>query len=202
MAQADSINITTRRTLLKGLGAYPVVAGALVGGTAIAGTAITNAAETPDDSVLVRLEKQIFEADEVEKENDGEIYRLYAIWDPELRRLQAEVEAGTLAMTREEIWTRVGQMPEAQEHNRLCMLQHANFCKKYQLLQEMDATPARTPEGRRAKLLVLLNFYVEDDWRNRDDDVYDGNIVAVATCLLSSSAGSPQRSFTLSSRDQ
>jgi hypothetical protein len=189
MAQADSINITTRRTLLKGLGAYPVVAGALVGGTAIAGTAITNAAE--DDSKLLLLEEQIFKADEIERENDEEIYRLFAIWNPEYLRLHAELDAGTLAMTREEICSRVGQIPEAQEHTRLCMLKHANFCKKARLLDQMDATPARTPEGRRAKLLVLLNFYVEDDWRNRDDDVYDGNIVAVRNLLIEFVGGEP-----------
>ena len=49
-------------------------------------------------------------------------------------------------------------MPECVEHNRLCRLQDAHFVKMEDLVREMWAIPAQTPEGRRAKVLVALRL--------------------------------------------
>jgi hypothetical protein len=48
MPEANLNDTTTRRTLLKGLGVYPVVAASLVGGTAIAGAVTANMAVVAD----------------------------------------------------------------------------------------------------------------------------------------------------------
>lgn len=86
-------------------------------------------------------------------------------------------------MTSDEIWACVKAMPEAQEHTRLVLLKHSIFCKRYELMQQMEAIPASTPEGRRAKLLVLLNFRVDSEWRVCDEDAI-GDIPAVRSLLI------------------
>jgi len=58
-------------------------------------------------------------------------------------------------------------MPEVKEHNRLARIQDAHFEKMEALVKQMWATPALTPEGRRAKVLVALNL-LPDEWRDGD----------------------------------
>ncbi len=146
---------------------------------------------------MLQLEEQIFALHEEETANDDEIVRLFNVWDPELRRLQADLEAGRSKMTRDEIWACVKAMPEAQEHTRLVLLEHSIFRKRYELMRQMEAIPASTPEGRRAKLLVLLNFWVDSEWRVCDEDAI-GDIPTVRNLLIEFVGGEPAKQL----RDQ
>ena len=58
-------------------------------------------------------------------------------------------------------------MPELIEHNRLCKLQDVHFAKMDDLVKQMWAIPALTPEGRRAKVLVALRMLPD---HGREDD--------------------------------
>jgi hypothetical protein len=59
---------------------------------------------------------------------------------------------------------------EYQEHDRLSDLQAAHRAKMEDMIRTMWATPARTPEGRRAKVLVLLGCILPVDWREVEAD--------------------------------
>jgi hypothetical protein len=61
-------------------------------------------------------------------------------------------------------------MLESIEHSRLCKLQDPFYRRMDALVNEMFATPARTPEGRRAKAEVLLGCIMGDDWRHIDKE--------------------------------
>jgi hypothetical protein len=180
------MNMQNRRTILTGLVAGGVAATIP---PALAGAAPVGSPQ-PDDAMLLELEKQIFEKHELETAHDDEIIRLFNIYDAELSRLKEDSKAGRSTMTRDEIWARVERMPETQEHERLVLLKHSIFCEKYQLIEQMQAIPALTPEGRRAKLLVLLNFNVDDEWRNRDDEVFD-DVRLVRSLLIEFVGGEP-----------
>jgi hypothetical protein len=45
------------------------------------------------------------------------------------------------------------------------------------LVKEMLATPAHTPEGRRAKAEVLLGCIMGDDWRHIDKETDDPELI-------------------------
>jgi hypothetical protein len=146
--------------------------------TAIAGTAVpsvaSKAAALPaDDSALLKLEEQIFEQYELATTHHDEIFRLSATWQAESERLynealSREVQAGTY-LTPQERWDIVTKIPECVEHNRLCKLQDIHFGKIEDLVKQMWAIPAQTPEGRRAKVLVALRM-LPDRWRVVDEE--------------------------------
>ena len=46
------------------------------------------------------------------------------------------------------------------------------------LIKEMFATPARTPEGRRAKATVLLGCIMGDDWKGVDEETDNPELMA------------------------
>ena len=149
--------------------------------TAIAGTAVATVAECaaaavqPDDSALLELEERIFEQYEGAMAYDAEIIRLSDIWTATSHRLyeealSSEVRGGTY-LTAQERWELVTDMPESREHSRLVELQEPHYTEMDKLILKMWATPARTPEGRRAKLLVLLGCILDDHWRVHDGDV-------------------------------
>jgi hypothetical protein len=167
MSQANTDNTTSRRGFLsKG-------AATVAGLTAVA--AISKAAALPqDDSALVKLEEQIFEQYEGACAFDDEILRLAEIWTTESDRLykealSREAQTGTY-LTPQERWKLVTDMPACIEHNRLSNLQEPYYRRMEALMKEMFATPAHTPEGRRAKVSVLLGCILDDDWRGRDDE--------------------------------
>lgn len=128
----------------------------------------------PDDSVLLELEERIFEQHAAAREYDDEILRLGTIVQSEGRRLYDEALAEEVRqqryLTPEERWNRVGVMPESHEYDRLNNLQEAHFRKMEEMIRIMWATPSRTPEGRRAKVLVLLGCIMPVDWRQVDAD--------------------------------
>jgi len=61
-------------------------------------------------------------------------------------------------------------MPESIEHNRLCRLQDPFYARMDTLIKEMLATLAHTPEGRRAKVLVLLVCILGPEWTGVDEE--------------------------------
>ena len=81
--------------------------------------------------------------------------------------LLREVQAGTY-LTPEERWALVSKTPESREHDRLCSLRDIHLVKMEALVKQMWATPALTPEGRRAKVLVALRL-LPDAWREVDE---------------------------------
>lgn len=123
-----------------------------------------------DDSALLALEERIFECKAAAEEYDDEIYRLCEIWTAEVKRLRFESLVGHSNLTTKEQMDLVREMPESREHARLIELQEPHYVQMDKLIRTMWATPAHTPEGRRAKLLVLLGCILSDDWRQHDDD--------------------------------
>jgi hypothetical protein len=173
MAQADSKNSTTapvdqtRRGFL-----------AIAGGAGAAAVAITPAAalsQPQDDGRLLELEEQILEAHNAAKAHDDEIIRLQVIWSGELKRLNEEQEAGPLdAIRQEDIWTRITEMPESKEHTRLMRLGEPHYQRMDQLIEQLQQLPARTEEGRAAKVTVLLRCAMGHEWLRSDNETdYD-----------------------------
>jgi hypothetical protein len=144
---------------MNSLVALPIVAALPVAGPAM----------PPNDSALVKLEEDIFEQYWGAKAYDDEINRLHPIWVGESKRLADEFYAGRSTLTPDERWALVGEMPEAIECERLQALQSAHYEKMDALIKEMFATSARTSEGRRAKVTVLLTCIMGSDWTHRDE---------------------------------
>ncbi len=133
--------------------------------SAVAAGSLAVAAMPPqDDRRLLELEELIFEQHWAAHAYDDEIVRLSEIWRAEGERLYHE---GRLSP--DERWNLVWTMPEAKEHDRLVKLQDEPFGRRDDLMEEMFATPAHTPEGRRAKVLTLLVCVLGDDWANCDE---------------------------------
>jgi hypothetical protein len=148
--------------------------------SAVSGTALAAAAmpvhpaciASQDDTALLKLEEQIFEQYERATAFDDEIIRLSEIWNAESHRLYDEALAREKQtgkyLSAKERWAIVTDMPECQEHSRLCRLQEPFYSRMDALIRQMFATPAHTAEGRRAKATVLLGVIMDDDWRGVD----------------------------------
>ena len=145
----------------------------------------------PDDRALLALEEQFFEQQELATAHDDKMEQLAAIWQAESERLyHATLQPdGSCSLTRDERWNLVRQMPEAQEHDRLCLLQEAHYVKMGALVKEMWAIPALTPEGRRSKVLVALNL-LPSNWRVVDEDA-DYGIREARQLLIDLIGGEP-----------
>jgi hypothetical protein len=100
---------------------------------------------------------------------------LAEIWSGESNRLYYEAlaeEARTgIFLTPQERWKLTTEIPECIEHNRLSNLQEPHYVEMDKLVRQMWATPAHTPEGRRAKVLVLLGCIRSSRWCETDDRV-------------------------------
>jgi hypothetical protein len=123
--------------------------------------------EAAADSRLLEIENEIFELREEIGKFDPEILRLQEIWSAEMIRLCNESSTGECTLNKEERSAAVAAMPEAIEHTRLVKLQRPFQERADELVDQMWSTPARTAEGRQAKLLVLLGYVMADDWRGR-----------------------------------
>jgi hypothetical protein len=130
----------------------------------------------PDDSVLLELEEKIFEHHAAATEYDAEINRLGAIVQSECRRLYdealaAEVREGRLEcyLKPDQRWAKVSAMVENEELPRLIGLQDAHWYAMDGSVEKMWTIPAHTPEGRRAKVSVLLGVILDTDWRQADE---------------------------------
>jgi hypothetical protein len=158
MVQATDSNTTRRRDFL-----------ALAAAAASTVIAAQQALAVPqDDSALLAMEEQYFEQKELAASYDDEIIRLSAIWTAEGNRLYEETlrkqAQGEAFLTPRERWDIVAKIPECVEHDRLCSMQGVHLSKMEELVKQIWATPALTPEGRRAKVLVALNL-LPSDWR-------------------------------------
>jgi hypothetical protein len=143
-----------------------------------------------DDRQLLDLEKQILEAHDAAMAYDEDIWRCVNAWHDELHRLRAEVLAGRSNLTADERWQLVRQMPESAEQTRLAGLQEPHFTRMDKLIKEMSAMTAHTPEGRRAKVEVLLTCVMPSDWRESDDDA-DYEIEEARKLLIEFVGGEP-----------
>jgi hypothetical protein len=150
-------------------------------------------ASPPDDSALLAMEEQYFEQYELATSYHDEIWRLSDIWTAESERLYNEALASEIQtgkyLTPDERWDIVAKIPECIEHNRLCKLQDVHFAKMEDLVREMWAIPAQTPEGRRAKVLVALRM-LPARWRVVDEEA-DYGIREARQLLIEFVGGEP-----------
>ncbi len=80
-------------------------------------------------------------------------------------------------------------MTESIEHERLERLQEAHFVKMSAIVKQMWATPALTPEGRRAKVFVALRM-LPGNWRELDEKA-DYGILETRQLLIEFIGGEP-----------
>jgi hypothetical protein len=115
------------------------------------------------DAGLLELEEKIFKHKQAIDALEPEADRLSDIWTNENKRLHDEYEATGTGPAFEERMAIVDAMPEFKEYMRLRFLQEPHRDAADDLVKQMWATPALTPEGRRAKVIVLLGYVMEDD---------------------------------------
>lgn len=178
MARAISPDTTNRRALLKG-----VIAASL------AGSALP-AQASQDDAELFRIEAEIFRENELSHQADDEIARLDAICRAGLERRREEL--GVRSLTNEEFEQRLDEMPEARERDRLIDVHYSHLDRMNALIQQMWAIPARTPEAREAKFLVLIGCVLEDRFRDGDWEA-DWDVKIARDLLIEFVGGEPAK---------
>ncbi len=149
---------------------------AIAAASAVSAGALAAAAMPPaqDDRKLLELEEKIFHEWREACAFDPEIIRLGNLWTAESDRLYKEallreVQTGVY-LTPQERWEIVTNLPDCIEHSRLCELQEPFIRRQDALIEEMFAMPAHTPEGRRAKVQVLLVCVMGNDWSGVDEE--------------------------------
>ncbi len=183
MPQANSENSTvmpvdpTRRSFLS------TAASAAAGGTVLALAAIplASSATAPvspldnpvhPDATLLELEEKIFKHKEAFDDLGPETDRSN-IWSKEWR-LAGEFEKTQAWPTYEERRAIIDAIPEFKECMRLRNLQERQREAADDLVDQMWKITAQTPEGRRSKLIVLLEYVMEDDeWRRAFQGSFD-----------------------------
>jgi hypothetical protein len=93
-------------------------------------------------------------------------------------------------LSKQERSAAVGAIPESIEHSRLVKLQRPLQERVDESVEQMWSTPARTPEGPRAKLLVLLGHIMADDWSEGGRDV-DWDIKMARDLMIEFVGGEP-----------
>jgi hypothetical protein len=141
-----------------------------ISSAALAATPAVAFGRSEDDSSLLAIEEEIFRELELAHANDDGINRFEGIWRDELKRLTAERNAGKSNLTDAEIWERVKQMPDSREHTRLVELAEPHHNRVEKLIGQMWAIRARTSEGRRAKVQVLLCCVLDWNWCGPDKE--------------------------------
>jgi hypothetical protein len=122
------------------------------------------------DAQLLALEEKVFAHKEAFDALKPEADRLREIWCKEDHRLHDEFETTRIWPTFEERKAILDAMPEYKESMRLQEMQQQHREKADDLVKQMWEIKAQTPEGRRAKVLVLLGYVMEDDeWRRAFD---------------------------------
>jgi hypothetical protein len=176
MPQAKSVHSTaptntpidsTRRGFLGGTAAA-LAAGTAVNVVALVATRPATASPS-DDSALLALEEEYFNQDELAHSYDDEIDRVADIWQAKSREIYGASLDGSCPLTVQERSDIISEIPECKEHTRLDRLQNIHFEKMDAIVKQMWATPALTPEGRRAKVLVALNL-LPSSWRHLDEN--------------------------------
>lgn len=118
-----------------------------------------------DDAALVEMEKALFEHREVINELDPEILRFEQLGRSELKCMHEEKPE----LTSEECWERAKTLPAFVEMERLIELQAPHWDAADAIVERMMGMPATTPEGRAAKLWVLLGHVLPAEWRESDE---------------------------------
>jgi hypothetical protein len=132
------------------------------------------AAAVDPDVALFLLENKIFEHKAVFEAVEPETDRLDSIVCNVKHRLHDECDATRSAPTFEEREAIVNAMPEFKEYMRLREVQELERARADDLVKQMWEIKAQTPEGRRAKLLVLLGYVMEgEEWRRSFDEPFD-----------------------------
>jgi hypothetical protein len=140
----------------------------LICGVARAAFERRNRKEAADDRHLLEIVNQIFELKEKIDAFDPEIVRLQNIWSEEMLRLYDASLTGECTLSKEERSAAVAAMPECIEHKRLVELQRPHCEAQDELIKRVLSTRALTPEGKKEKFFVLLNFVMPDGWREND----------------------------------
>lgn len=164
--QAISTPTTTRRTFSKWLAA------AAAGAGATATVATTALASHDDDSALLQLKEEIFQAWEAANAHNDEIYGpcgLDTARTAEYYRLLEQEERLGSFISSEERWRLVFELPEVKRLDRLVTLSEEHFERMAGLIDRMWGVPATTEAGRSAKVSVLLSCVM--DWRDPDEEM-------------------------------
>jgi hypothetical protein len=151
---------TTRRQFSKFLAA---MAGATA---AVPATAF---ASPDDDSELLKLEEEIFDAWWAVNAHNDEIARLDDIRRDEYERLLAQEKAEGRFIGYEERWQAASSTPDGRELARLVTITTQHAERMTSLIDKVWAIPAHTEAGRQAKADVAICCVL--DWRDRDDEV-------------------------------
>ena len=158
---------TTAATLAAGSAALAAIPPAL------AAAAPAGSLDANPDAELFDLEERIFEHKEAADAIGLRASPLNAIFSAENRRLHREFEA-TGSPTFDNRNAIIDAMPEFIECMRLRELQQIEWSAAEDLVEQMWAIEAQTPEGKRAKVLVLLGYVMEEDeWRRVFDGAFD-----------------------------
>jgi hypothetical protein len=128
------------------------------------------AAATVELPEVLSLASEILRLNELVHQDDDEISRLLWIWRDRMDQLQEE--AKYTADERREIVT---AMPETVEHERLICKAESYFAVADKLVKRLWSLPAKTAEGKKAKVRVLFEYILNSDWRCSDEDA-DWNI--------------------------
>ncbi|WFU28358.1 hypothetical protein QA649_19710 [Bradyrhizobium sp. CB1717] len=153
---------TTRRQFSKWLAA--ATAGAAT--ATVSATALTSPA---DDSALLQLRDQIFEAWEASHAYDDDLCRLPELRRAEYERLLEQEKTGGQYISARERWDAVFAIPEVQRLDHLVVLSEQHFERMARLVERMWGIPAKTEAGRSAKVEVLLSCIM--DWRDPDGEM-------------------------------
>jgi hypothetical protein len=137
------------------------------------------------DARLFEMEEKIFGHKKALSALEPEIARLSNIWTTEDHRLHDEFEATRTPPAFEERKAIVEAMPEYNECMRLFEMQERQRKLADDLVKQMWEIKAQTPEGRRAKVLVLPGYVMEDDeWRYTNAGVEPYDITRARDLLI------------------
>ena len=142
------------------------------------------------DAELLALEEKIFELDERAHAHDEEINQQVEIWRSELERLEEARWNGGPVLTAKERSEAIRAMPAHQEHVRLASIAEPIAIERDQLIKKMWTIPARTAEGRRSKLLVLLSCVMRSGWTEVDKDA-DWDVEMARKLMIEFVGGAP-----------
>lgn len=154
---------TTRRQFAKWLAA------ATAGAGASATMAATALASSDDDSALLQLEEQIFDAWHAANADNDETCRISEVRSAVYDKLVEAEKAQLRFISSRDRWELVFSDPEVQRLDRLVTLSDQHWGRMNELVERMWAIPANTEAGRNAKVIVLLSCIL--DWRDRDEEL-------------------------------
>jgi hypothetical protein len=145
-----------------------------------------------NDSELLALEKEIFDAREKAQAFDPEIMRLGEIWQAENERLENEFPSLT-AQHAQQRWNLVRAMPESTEHDRLVNLAQPHWERHDAAVERMFAIPATSAEGRAAKASVILGLMAAFMGSLDEDDEGEEYPLNFVRLFLVDLAGKPEQ---------